>query len=487
MAIESKPEYLHIPHDLLVKSILPVLSLGEFMANLVNACIPKIRWEISSECNLHCKHCFIGDKINHNDQINYQEAIVIIDRLIEQGLKEISFSSKEPLLFEHIDKLIAHCSSKGINVTLVTNGVLLENFKLAKQIMNSGVICIAISLEGISRESNDLIRGKGTFDKILTALKNINQLQKSIKHVNVIVQISLNNMNINELNNIPTFFNSIPIDSLVVGDITIDGNAVQNDYLKIDNDLYFNAIEEILNSYLSMTEKNYFLEFKSIMPIERIYFNMKYNTNFRPQPPKCSIIDNKYSLLSSGELVPCISLLDKNIPYPKFDLVHGNINYNKISLFKADLRNNIVANKNPECKNCYFNDYCLPCPAYIDQKSLMEGITKRCFDALNKINLWLKEVSSNASSYIVSVNNNTSLFKDGNKIKLTRMYFDGDTNSKQYDVNSDAISIIEFLYNVININLLELSNKFHFKSNELLLSFLKVLVFDDFINIRREQ
>lgn len=45
-----------------------------------------VRWEIESDCNLKCKHCFIG-KISFDKSLTLDEKMLLCERLIEKKLK----------------------------------------------------------------------------------------------------------------------------------------------------------------------------------------------------------------------------------------------------------------------------------------------------------------------------------------------------------------------------------------------------------------
>lgn len=118
-------------------------------------------------CNMHCKHCMLYDKINSSyDEIHSDDFEYVIRSIKHAGIRRISFTGGEPLLFKDIDKFAKLCQENNIKTDLSTNGLLLvKKFDILKYFDS-----ISVSLE-IGKEINDEIRGKGNYDKVLKNIK----------------------------------------------------------------------------------------------------------------------------------------------------------------------------------------------------------------------------------------------------------------------------------------------------------------------------
>lgn len=129
-------------------------------------------------CNLACLHCFIscGPK-NHNHEIMTVEAVKgAIDRAAEEGVKEIYFTGGEPFLHDEITTLI-EMALEVAPLSVLTNGILIdeelaswlgERFRESRYSLD-----IRVSLDGTTADENDAIRGRGTFEKILTGIDRL--------------------------------------------------------------------------------------------------------------------------------------------------------------------------------------------------------------------------------------------------------------------------------------------------------------------------
>ncbi len=122
-----------------------------------------VSWMLTSRCNQRCSYCKIWDvKFN---ELNTKQIFSIIDELVSMGTKIIIFTGGEPLLREDIGEIITYTTSRGIYVSLNSNGVLIK--KRIKEI--KGVNRIKLSIDG-PRQIHDSLRGEGSFDKVMEAI-----------------------------------------------------------------------------------------------------------------------------------------------------------------------------------------------------------------------------------------------------------------------------------------------------------------------------
>ncbi|MCP8318792.1 MAG: radical SAM protein [Candidatus Methylarchaceae archaeon HK01B] len=133
--------------------------------------------EFTRVCNLRCPYCYVdtydSQKSEENlglDELSTEEWIDCIDSLNEAGVAGIVFSGGEPLLRKDFFKVAEYASSKGLIVSLATNGTMLDK-RTVKKLRNIGVDYIEISLFSAKSDLNDAFRGKGSFEKSVNAAK----------------------------------------------------------------------------------------------------------------------------------------------------------------------------------------------------------------------------------------------------------------------------------------------------------------------------
>lgn len=132
----------------------------------------QVVWNITSRCNLNCRHCYASANSVPLDEMGTADAKMCIDKLARWGVACIAFSGGEPLMRHDILELASYSSSRGIYSAVATNGVLLSKEK-CRELKEAAVGYLQISLDGASPETHDAFRGvSGMFDRTITGIKN---------------------------------------------------------------------------------------------------------------------------------------------------------------------------------------------------------------------------------------------------------------------------------------------------------------------------
>jgi MoaA/NifB/PqqE/SkfB family radical SAM enzyme len=129
-------------------------------------------------CNLKCTHCFIScSPTNHSHGILTLEQVR--ERLAEAaklGVQEYYFTGGEPFLNPEMLPILEAALAQG-PASVLTNGLPLtpERCRRLKELSDASEYSleIRISIDGYAAETNDPIRGAGTFRKILDGIQNL--------------------------------------------------------------------------------------------------------------------------------------------------------------------------------------------------------------------------------------------------------------------------------------------------------------------------
>jgi sulfatase maturation enzyme AslB (radical SAM superfamily) len=129
-------------------------------------------------CNLTCQHCFISCSPS-NDHYGFLSLETIkqhLEQSLTLGVKEYYFTGGEPFLNREMVPILCETLKYG-PASVLTNGTVfkqqwLEKLREAEQ-QSLYSLEFRVSIDGFSPETNDPIRGKGTFTR---ALRGIVQL-----------------------------------------------------------------------------------------------------------------------------------------------------------------------------------------------------------------------------------------------------------------------------------------------------------------------
>ncbi len=136
---------------------------------------------MTDRCNLRCKMCANqGEHIDRESLLFHPRTRDVTLELVKKTLeifptlKNIGFvGTGEPLLVNGLFEMISMAVSKGMNCSLVTNGVLLENN--IDRVIKSGFRNISISLNSASPNEYSLLTGvaPSTFFRVGEAVKKL--------------------------------------------------------------------------------------------------------------------------------------------------------------------------------------------------------------------------------------------------------------------------------------------------------------------------
>lgn len=181
---------------------------------IINEC----HWEITKRCNLSCIHCIAAT--GSYKELDTNDSLRVIDNLSSLGCQELYITGGEPLIRNDIFNILEKAKEKKFRVGLLTNSVLLskKNVKKIKLLTDE----IGISLDGSSAEVNDMIRGNGSFDKIIDSISLIRKYSIPFS-----LYTTINNYNIDDLENILELSNKLGAKSTRLNEITLRGRALK--------------------------------------------------------------------------------------------------------------------------------------------------------------------------------------------------------------------------------------------------------------------
>jgi len=121
-------------------------------------------------CNLRCAHCFISCAPENETfgMLSLEEVTRRLEESVALGVREYYFTGGEPFLHPRIVDILTLSLSFG-PTTVLTNGTLLKPRQLEPLASAAAAsrwsLEFRLSLDGFDAESNDPLRGAGSFDR----------------------------------------------------------------------------------------------------------------------------------------------------------------------------------------------------------------------------------------------------------------------------------------------------------------------------------
>ena len=137
-------------------------------------------FKITSECMLCCPFCSQGK--NAKRTIHIDDAKIVLDKLKKIGIKTITYTGGEPLIFEYLKQLLEYGKLLGFEQIIVTNGILLNEIdSVLFQYING----IGISLHGTENIHDKVVAKKGIYKQVES---NIDYVLR--KYPNIVLNIN---------------------------------------------------------------------------------------------------------------------------------------------------------------------------------------------------------------------------------------------------------------------------------------------------------
>jgi len=182
-----------------------------------------VAWQITNECNLACLHCIeeSGPGKAFRDELSREEALRIIDDLMDHEVPYLSLSGGEPMLHPHFFELVERVTSRGSQLKIETNGHFLTP-EASRKLKDLGVKAVQVSLDGASSATFGRMRVRGQFDRTLDGIRNL-----VAAGVPVEINFSPASFNIHEAARIVDLAHELGACSFYSGRTMFTGNAVK--------------------------------------------------------------------------------------------------------------------------------------------------------------------------------------------------------------------------------------------------------------------
>ncbi len=134
--------------------------------------ISSVCFELTERCNLRCAHCFEEAGARRTPDPLTGTVMSWIDKFAEAGAI-INLSGGEFFTRTDWRDLVSHLAATKAQGVILTNGTLIDDHTAAElaRITQGAPFTFQVSLDGSDPETNDPVRGKGSFDRITNGIR----------------------------------------------------------------------------------------------------------------------------------------------------------------------------------------------------------------------------------------------------------------------------------------------------------------------------
>lgn len=259
--------------------------------------------QLTKACNAQCKMCDFWK--NEKEVFERDHFFRLIDLLVSEWIKWITFWWWEPFLYEHIYDLIKYAKQKDLNTEIITNGTVIDKEKIKDSI--EYIDEILFSIDSWIESVHNKIRWKSfIYKKAVANLAYISELRKTLNtKLQIIIDTTL------QKDNFDTFETVLDLAKEYNTKINFDpvqliwyGNNRERNWLTLSEDEAFILEKNLLDFW----KKNSFYLLQSKDSIKRIirYFKGYKIENYCTSLNKDVLIDPSWDVLKcwgSSEVV----------------------------------------------------------------------------------------------------------------------------------------------------------------------------------------
>jgi radical SAM protein with 4Fe4S-binding SPASM domain len=320
---------------------IPTIDYAEFSKRLQEKSVkPRMpingAFDITSRCNLKCVHCYIQGT-SFGNELTYQEICGILDQLAAEGCLWLLITGGEPLVRPDFIDIYRYAKSKGLFITLFTNGTLLTP-EIADFLAEFPPFAIEISLYGMTADTYEKVTGvQGSFERCLRGIELLLERNLYFKLKTVAFRT-----NYHEVPQMIQFAENIGVpfryDCLI--NARLDG-SLEPTKLRL-------SPEEIVAMDMTYEKQvkawqDYLEKFRTVPASDDLY--------------TCGAGVNSFHISSAGQLNVCVASRE-----PGYDLRQGTFRdgfYNTFPCVRAKKRTRFS-----ECQLCELKGVCDQCPAW---------------------------------------------------------------------------------------------------------------------------
>ncbi len=307
------------------------------------------QWHLTERCNRACKHCYQnGNPAKELPLGDLQTIVGLMEEAVTKWGKKgtISLTGGEPFIrrddlhaiMDQIDR-----SDNLIYYDILTNGSLITESEANTLKTHKKLRRIQVSLEGATAESNDAIRGPGSFDSTITAMRQLRNVG-----IDVSVMTTISRANKDEIPGLVALLGSEGVTTFALERLIPEGSGAGL------SDLVLTPLElrEIYKAVHQIAVNQ--------PPIRLLLYRPLFAL-LAPEDPTvgalCSAGNNALTIMPDGTLFPCrrLPIAIGNVLADGFYKVW----YGSEVLWK--IRN--PQNLNAKCRDCSLLTQCRGCRA----------------------------------------------------------------------------------------------------------------------------
>ncbi len=291
-------------------------------------------FHILTSCNLKCRHCYINPEQHGRNTLGLSTIEAWLGAFAENGAAtNIIFLGGEPTLHPDLSLAIKKAKELGYgSITVDTNGYLFND--ILSKVKPEEVDYFSFSLDGATRQTNNMIRGEGSYDRCIAGIREA--ISRGFT-TSLIYTVSRDN--IHELDMMVPLLKDLKIDRFFIQVIGIRGKPAKSGQTQINRKGLQVSRSEWLSIIPDVAEKVAGLGITVTYP--KVFLSLE-------EPFECAgLVAENYFIFPNGRVYRCPLCED----FPLHSMIFKNNRLvktekiNESDLFELSIPEGCVMNK----------------------------------------------------------------------------------------------------------------------------------------------
>jgi len=241
-------------------------------------------------------------KRNEEKAITLRDLEIIYKKLSDFGVKRITYIGGEPFLKDYLIETAKNSRKYNLIPSVVTNGTLLDDYKIKEIIENQIFENIIFSIDGPPKIHNE-IRGKEIFEKVYNNIKKLSvlKIKNKLKKPKIMIYITIWQKNFETIEKTLNLIKSLNLNKIR---IQLASNITEK-IINETNKIIPNSI--ITHSYINSIETDEafkFIKEKHALLTQK-YRNLEFEKIFYTQNSSCHFISDDLIITPKGNILIC--------------------------------------------------------------------------------------------------------------------------------------------------------------------------------------
>lgn len=135
-----------------------------------------ISLELTYKCPLFCKHCYREASIEYCHFLELDNIKKIANEMKDLGVMYVQLTGGEPMIHPKFPEIVKIFSEKGIMISIVTSGYIMNKRILSSLIENkTNISTIQVSIDGLEETHNEIRQKNNSFQNAIKFIKTLNE------------------------------------------------------------------------------------------------------------------------------------------------------------------------------------------------------------------------------------------------------------------------------------------------------------------------